>query len=935
MKKQSLLSLFVLAGVAIALPTHQLIPTSVGYDLTLSFGLPEIVDTVVNGQIFSVVRFEGCGYEGKVGQAATPVAQFDLAVSGTPSITVTHETAETLTLAHPILPMPLPRSGNDVTERPFAIDKNWYLGTGTDKATSSVEKLYSIRDIQGGYFAVRPVTYTPSTGRLIVRTSATASIATSKMIPSYAGTQASDKIARGIFLNLENTTRSTPPAGYSTEKYLIITADRYASNTDLARFVEFRKKGFDVKVVNKSVVGTTTTAFASYIKKEAPAYVLLVGQFSDFPTKSYPSLFGSQEPSAKSYLPYIDNGTGRPSTPLGLFFFRTETALKNIVDKTIYTANNLDKYPNDYICFSGNNGDMGSIAPNHIDKLFTRLETSYWKPMQFTVTKVYACSAPNKSDASVVVKALNKGARFLNYNGHGADYGWSFSQTPSNELWGEYSQYQLSVNDFGTISNTIYPFVISCACVTGIFEKSYPCWAETWIGHKNLGVGFIGSEQNSSMNQHAMNYELMEAIKTKDITRFGDMFVYAINAAYTRNVGDNTIQPDDQINNWGCQEYHLFGDPALETMKPEIVADPFVTVSSPNGNEQIEIGSSVAISWTDNIDDSAKIELLKSGSVVSTIVASTASDGSFSWIVPETISAGKYTIRVSVGTLKDVSDAEFSIVKVVSSGNLTAHKKCKWYTETDENSGATHSTATLDTSNVPTKGVVAGFVIGKSDEAGSIWTYASLVNEPDTDLSGLTKVSIIYTADYDMMVSLVQSDFESSGAYYQFPLKKTDATRDTIVALVKGFAQPLWAVEGKITGPLVLKNVSKFSFGSEVAEGESAHITIFGLTLGGIESTKIGSDFEATKLAVHSVSKNVLAVHSVGSSKINLTVPVVGTYSLTLYSLAGKSLGEVTGNLVAGNATMNWNGASLGHQLCIVSVKGPNGTSVFKAKIEE
>jgi hypothetical protein len=88
-----------------------------------------------------------------------------------------------------------------------------------------------------------------------------------------------------------------------------------------------------------------------------------------------------------------------------------------------------------------------------------------------------------------------------------------------------------------------------------------------------------------------------------------------------------------------------------------------ITVSSPNGGEVWEIGSSYDITWTDNIAENVKIELFI-GVLNSTIAASTPSDGTFNWTVPAVTQASDYTVvitSVSNGSITDVSDANFTI----------------------------------------------------------------------------------------------------------------------------------------------------------------------------------------------------------------------------------------------------------------------------------
>jgi hypothetical protein len=89
-----------------------------------------------------------------------------------------------------------------------------------------------------------------------------------------------------------------------------------------------------------------------------------------------------------------------------------------------------------------------------------------------------------------------------------------------------------------------------------------------------------------------------------------------------------------------------------------------ITVSSPNGNEVWEIGSSYDITWTDNIAEDVKIELFKGGVFNSTIISSTPSDGTYNWTIPAVTQASDYTVvitSVSNGSITDVSDANFTI----------------------------------------------------------------------------------------------------------------------------------------------------------------------------------------------------------------------------------------------------------------------------------
>ena len=94
--------------------------------------------------------------------------------------------------------------------------------------------------------------------------------------------------------------------------------------------------------------------------------------------------------------------------------------------------------------------------------------------------------------------------------------------------------------------------------------------------------------------------------------------------------------------------------------------EPFVSVVSPNGGETWQAGSTQQITWNDNISEDVKIELFK-GSVFNSIISSsTASNGSFGWIIPTNQTTGAdYKIKITsiaVDTISDLSDNNFSII---------------------------------------------------------------------------------------------------------------------------------------------------------------------------------------------------------------------------------------------------------------------------------
>ncbi len=90
-----------------------------------------------------------------------------------------------------------------------------------------------------------------------------------------------------------------------------------------------------------------------------------------------------------------------------------------------------------------------------------------------------------------------------------------------------------------------------------------------------------------------------------------------------------------------------------------------ITVTSPNGKEVWAKGSTHTITWTGSLVGEVAIKLLNGRTTALVVAASTVSDGSFEWKVPNSLAEGDgYRVEVSSvndSTIKDQSDRRFSI----------------------------------------------------------------------------------------------------------------------------------------------------------------------------------------------------------------------------------------------------------------------------------
>lgn len=119
---------------------------------------------------------------------------------------------------------------------------------------------------------------------------------------------------------------------------------------------------------------------------------------------------------------------------------------------------------------------------------------------------------------------------------------------------------------------------------------------------------------------------------------------------------------DGDLNNF----YFDFSDEVFTIIRPECEYQ----ISSPNGGEQWEVGSSKAIRWTQNqgfCSDQVNINLLKNNTFEQVLAANTSNDNSFLWSIPENLTPDEdYKIEiidVDNTAITEISDMSFSIIE--------------------------------------------------------------------------------------------------------------------------------------------------------------------------------------------------------------------------------------------------------------------------------
>jgi hypothetical protein len=627
-------AIFIFTSVLYAIPPLVIQGTANGYRISLDIPVPllqkELVNTVSRYGLtvrepFIKAFIRGFDYDGALGAPALLSGSFCLAYEGgEPVVTVESMATETVQLEGKLYPVQPPcfYDGTN-TALPFTYDPESYQRVVYGNP-AAVTQVYRYRGQQAAEITVQPLSYDPETNTITIIKHLSLTVVMNKpTIVRSLHSREFDKVMRTLFPNLEQVPSE---AFLVKEKYLIIADTGYVHNADLKRFVDYRSTQYEVKLMSTADVGgVTKEAYRSLIyDQEKPAFCLLVGtSFPYWSTTLWKSLnyYVATQVASSSQKP-------RPSIALGLFWVTSAAQLANIVNKTIATEAGLDTRPKVVLGQGGNDTVMGSLPADHCDKTIIEINEKYFPEKTGFEVFNYA-SVPG--GATRAVDRFNKGCWFNMYNGHGfieeQEFGWGTS-------------------DLQSMTNTVYPFVLCCACFTGTFNQN--CVAAAAVGHQYGPVAYIGSNNSSSTGQHVLNQGYPEAIMVKKITKNGLAFVYGVNYDSTpRAISQYAGQVSAGIKAMMGWQYHYFGDPAIETMRM-VPATAYIDVADPAEDVEWEQNVTQTIVWSDNLAGNVKIDLYKGDSLFSTIAPSTESDGAFNWTIPATVASGTgYRIRIT------------------------------------------------------------------------------------------------------------------------------------------------------------------------------------------------------------------------------------------------------------------------------------------------
>ncbi len=575
--------LFVLLAILFFFPFSEMTSAQSGYnginlvkegkDYIVNFTLPDYQTEFINAEGEDYINFviPDYGTTSDPGLPQLPIFSFNLNVSikeTNPSVQVLNINKEEITLSNKVYPFQMPwEKVNLPADRPFTINRDYYNSPGIALPFSQTGEMFVIAGANGTIIRINPFSYSPVENKLTVIKSGSFRIRLNfdqeRDIDRSADMQS---FLNGVFVNYI-------PAGIQRGiRYLIITAPEFEAG--LAPFVNLKQSnGYTVDLFTTAVTGTTTTTIKSFIQTRyndlviRPEFILLVGDVNKIP-----NWVGSGEGNPPTDLKYVllDGTDNFADASIGRFSVISAAELQNAINKIAYMETYIGTLAkkNAYMA-STDNYTISEGTHNYVI-------STYFGPANYTNLKLYTHTY--NATTEQLITALNDNQIFAIYSGHGATTYWADGPV-------------LNQTQVRALTNTVFPFVYSFACITGDYTYS-ECFGETWLRTTTGGSAFYGSSVNSYWDEDdILEKNVFKAMFVDDITKITPMFnkgkIYLVN--HYGSVTPTVLRY--------LEMYNLMGDPSLPVVRQ---IPPDTTAPGPITNLTIPTVTSNALTlnWT-------------------------------------------------------------------------------------------------------------------------------------------------------------------------------------------------------------------------------------------------------------------------------------------------------------------------------------------------
>jgi hypothetical protein len=512
----------------------------------------------IEGNAFQRLSVKGLGVSGELGDPELPAWRRLVEVPQNATmvtVEVQEEKGALLGLEKaasvPVYPVQLPMEKiPGAKPSPLVWNKSLYAAkSGLRPSPVEVAPFGRLRGRMLYQVTVYPVDYQPASGELTARTHLQFAIrwTSGKTAPAWQDaryrTAWSDMADQDMLLNPQQAGEKSYTAFPAA--YLIVAAPQFAGDPNLARLVEWKRaRGFETTLVSTETTGSTAEEIKAYVADAytnweiPPTFLLLVGD-----TDTIPHWTGSGAGSPATDLNYATVDGPEYNTPdlwYGRLSATTAGQLANAVNKTLAYEQGLWESTADWETYAA---FMAGVDHSSVTEgTHNAVIDTYSAPAGFENDRLYVQTY--SATTAQVRAALNAGRGMMVYSGHGSEVSWAdgpiFLQSNVNAS-----------------TNTVYPFVLSFACITGAYHVA-ECFGETWLRASSGGVCFFGASENSYWTEDDILERVMfDQFFGAGVTWTGGLMDFAM-TAYHLHFGESSTTRRYR------EMYNLMGDPSLD-----------------------------------------------------------------------------------------------------------------------------------------------------------------------------------------------------------------------------------------------------------------------------------------------------------------------------------------------------------------------------------